>query len=34
MTKSENDVLKVKSMKGKSKREILFSPNKHEKICI
>ena len=34
MTKSENDILKVKSIKSKSKREILFSLNKHKKICI
>lgn len=35
MTKSEMNVLKIKSIKGKRKKEIVFSLNtKPEKICM
>ena len=34
MTKSEISILKIKNIKGESKRDILFSLNKPEKICI
>ena len=34
MTKSEINILKIKNIKGKSKRDILLSLNEPEKICI